>query len=866
MSLSIDATAFLWKAKTRFVAPKYQFFPPGHECDLAAYELAYDSFAVDPAAITADSVDYGSLDAIEGDLDNIADVSQAENTPWATRVVPATGIGYVLPTQYSPGTNLSVPGYAIHTVAPQTAAFTPSQTLVLKHENPPSFAIESGHLDAAHFHIFEVISAHRTSSSYDRSYAQCLVHVRHSSFVGTRALSGSINEGSGGALLVVQSQLLIDDDSSFHACQAMCGGALTCLDSDVVCRNAQFRGCSAFFECGAAMVRRSGAQGGSWGADNVAFFAHVAFAGCSARELGGGLGLRGIADVTIDQCTFSDCTAGFSGGAAQFSDCNAFVVLSHFVRCSSGGAPSKPFDSVARGPRAQGGAIAFATAVVLSPDHNLMGGCQLATEDCCFVGNALGGAERSTGGADVSLSAQSVWQSYADRFLNHRSVAVSASAGASVRTYHSVFFGSRGRFFSAGHPCKVAAYEAAYDAFSGSPPGSPESVVYTSPVEAQGPGEEPVDVSVADPTPWQTRVPYATRLGTTTATAYTIGTNLSIPGFAVHSTATESPVFAASGVLTGSGNLPGSVSVAGSAVFDASLDFPDSVNFTQASQVFVTAELPESNSIAESLPIAGSLAFPGSLRFAASSAFTVSYHMSASSPIRASLPLTHSGPFGSSPTFTPRETLAPNHVETYVYTVVESKSLTVEGVSVRLSTISVVHNETITRVSGAHGAETMSVVGYTSFQDVWIDTVVFVPVVIPVYITTLSRVQVQLNANTPPPDSQSSAVLISIATSVGAILALFAGVAVFLCKKRGESVVSYSVEAAAAELARTVARRESVFGVAQASMADGGALDTLHGNELDEIPMPDTLMGMADLDLDGVDGVEGAAGLEDIWI
>jgi hypothetical protein len=605
----------------------------------------------------------------------------------------------------------------------------------------------------------------------------------------------------------------------------MSGGAITCIDTDFVCRNTEFRGCAAFFESGAVYVRRTNLGLTSWGTDTIAFFAHVVFADCIARELAGALGIQRVSDVTIDQCTFSDCHSGFSGGAIKCSDCNVMIILSHFTQCTGGGREKistlgkLPFPTGGRGPHAEGGAISFVTVARVQGDHNAMGDCQLATEDCCFIGNAVlkpgetgDEIDLRRSGFDVCLSGHSTWQSFGDRFLNHREMAVSLTTDSSLRNFHSVFVGTRDRFFRTGHACGLPEYQVAYDGFAVNPEILDESIAYT-PLEQVGRvDEEPVDVSGVDATPWQTRVPPATPLGRTTATGYAIGTNLSIPSFAVHSTATESHLFGIS------------------ASFSVSNSFPQTAVFTRSLNVLKTA------------------AFTGSVAFSASAAF------SRSSP------------------FTPRQTLPPNVVESFVASIVESQSMSMERVSVKVSSFSVAHSETETRVSDHQGTDSVTLVGYTTLQALLVDSIVYVPVVLPVFVTTMSRIQVAVQQQTPLPSGHNNGAIIVVASSMGLILAIFTGTAIFLLR-RPESIDSYSGEGQGD--GRTLARRESMFGIhgGNNTLQDARAAfesDDETMEEMDAIVMDDAMLEMAGMDLGDFDNLDEfndeEMKVEDAWI
>jgi hypothetical protein len=144
-----------------------------------------------------------------------------------------------------------------------------------------------------------------------------------------------------------------------------------------------------------------------------------------------------------------------------------------------------------------------------------------------------------------------MYQSYGDRMLNHRSMSIGAS-GNSTRVYsYFTRFYSSSDFFLSGHECASKAYEAAYAAFAGAASLNRKSLQYGTLSSARGSGVE-VSESVSDgyTGPWATRRRRATPLGRTTATQYTLGTNLSIPEFDIHSPATGTNAFVASESFT----------------------------------------------------------------------------------------------------------------------------------------------------------------------------------------------------------------------------------------------------------------------------------------------------------------------------
>jgi hypothetical protein len=108
------------------------------------------------------------------------------------------------------------------------------------------------------------------------------------------------------------SQLVIVADDrrcSFAGCQAIAGGAVAAIESDVLCRDADFVRNTAFFESGAFVVKSE------LSVEKVAFFGGCNFEACRAPEIFGALGIIGIADATVDSCSFAGNGAGTGGGA-----------------------------------------------------------------------------------------------------------------------------------------------------------------------------------------------------------------------------------------------------------------------------------------------------------------------------------------------------------------------------------------------------------------------------------------------------------------------------------------------------------------------------------------------------------------------
>jgi hypothetical protein len=200
-----------------------------------------------------------------------------------------------------------------------------------------------------------------------------------------------------------------------------------------------------------------------------------------------------------------------------------------------------------------------------------MGRFTLATEDCCFVGNAVfpssdpaGALDSRAASFDLFLGGDTAYQSVSDRFLNHQNMSVLTDGGARAVFIDSVFVDGA-NFFIAGHSCNRPDYAVAHSAFAVPANAlSGSSVVFSPPsARALSVSVEP-DVSQDAPPPIPTRIPAATPLGRTFVTLPSPPTRLSVPPYAVHGTAAFLPsrpfswsaTLAMSRVFTATGDLP----------------------------------------------------------------------------------------------------------------------------------------------------------------------------------------------------------------------------------------------------------------------------------------------------------------------
>jgi hypothetical protein len=399
---------------------------------------------------------------------------------------------------------------------------------------------------APQFRIYELMETTLgPEDDYDRYYRQCLVHVVNTSFASCSAPGG--RDALGGAVYMRQSQLLVHW-SNFTDCRAGFGGALALLGASVVVQLPRFSRCLADYEAGAVALSWRQAVD-LWSGEGFAQFVSCSFVRCTAREVAGAVSIQGYLEAAMDRCNFTGCQSGAMGGALSAMNSNLLVFRTHFVgnRCGVRSEDTlKGFDAQfeegpvlairERHPLSGGGALRFAVQVD--------GLFQLGTEESCFVGNEVVG-ERSLHSFDIYVAGNSSYQSYGDRFLNLRANSIEAEENTSIRTYRTRFYGASG-FFRDGHTCDVAEYEAAYAEYAGTVVPIVESIVYT-PARTSAVGGVPEQSALPANTPWATRIPIATPAGYVAPTFYTPHTSLPAQDYSLHSPATPSDAFVATG-------------------------------------------------------------------------------------------------------------------------------------------------------------------------------------------------------------------------------------------------------------------------------------------------------------------------------
>jgi hypothetical protein len=122
-SIHADAGVAVRTYHTHFFCRSDKFLSAGHLCTIGFYADAYTLHQGAQTLDKAASLTYELGSQAEGEGEGTADASQPDNTPWATRVPPATPVDYVKPTPYTPHTSLPLSPYTLHSPATGTAVF-----------------------------------------------------------------------------------------------------------------------------------------------------------------------------------------------------------------------------------------------------------------------------------------------------------------------------------------------------------------------------------------------------------------------------------------------------------------------------------------------------------------------------------------------------------------------------------------------------------------------------------------------------------------------------------------------------------------------------------------------------------------------
>jgi hypothetical protein len=401
--------------------------------------------------------------------------------------------------------------------------------------SPPSFL-------ATHYRIIDRVTGRRAHGiPYDRAYTECLVYVVGCRFLYTFAFGGDANEAFGGALFLQESQLSVSNGSSFLACRAFAGGAMAALDTELLVVDADFADCLAFYACGAVFARFAAEDNAQ---EPLAHFRRATFLRCRSREMHGGLALLGFADAVVDHCRFECCCAATDGGALSAVGTTVLVIRTLFLDNCAGNSTDVDLAFHHAVRAARGGAVFAAPANGAATAREPF---VVATEECCFLGNAVIASHASF---DAYVGAGAIIQSYADRFLNPRAVSVEGA----LATYHSFFFGDVdvALFFPAGHPCSVSAFELRFASFDTALPPLPTPLGSAALIAVDGvPGTLDGSPPRTEPALPEART-RPTPLGQVGPTEFTFVGPLTDRAYTRHSTGTGTVPFSPSAPLSAS--------------------------------------------------------------------------------------------------------------------------------------------------------------------------------------------------------------------------------------------------------------------------------------------------------------------------
>jgi hypothetical protein len=273
--------------------------------------------------------------------------------------------------------------------------------------------------------------------------------------------------GQGGAMHVSFSHLTVHM-ASFQNCSSGFGGALYLVSTVLSCTNSLFEFCGAVYLGGAIASTQAASA-----TDTLCYsvlLKGTRFRYCLSGGTSGAISINFANDVVLDDCSYQNCHAVAAAGAACFFKSNVLVFRTLFYNNTCGGRGKfgwatqysitilsmYPFYTTTewhnirfdlddtllqRGKRHSntsirgGGAILFASVDPEAPltiDMKAADGenCQMATEDCLFVNNAIltdyGEANLSTNdrGFDVLLAGNVRFQSVSDRYITAKKSSV----------------------------------------------------------------------------------------------------------------------------------------------------------------------------------------------------------------------------------------------------------------------------------------------------------------------------------------------------------------------------------------------------------------------------------------------------------
>lgn len=292
----------------------------------------------------------------------------------------------------------------------------------------------------------DISSTHREQTFY-----KCSINVNsNTKFLSNYAFGTDKSSGSGGAICLSQSVLLVSNGAIFQENQAAVGGAICAIGSAILVDGAKFDQNNAYKYGGGVYFQTNFLNEGEY--NYLAPSSSCIIQGCSflantACELGGAAALSYGLEIYFEACEFIQNKCSFGGGAVSSSNVdNLKFVQCKFVK-NIVDAENPKLMSASLSKRAEGktdktqgnlvsdipsrfkgrggGAVCFLSdgKKGLSPTSPVYSKKQryLESHHCCFVEDSSTYTGQSFGlgaGHEIILEGYSKWKSFQDRMNN----------------------------------------------------------------------------------------------------------------------------------------------------------------------------------------------------------------------------------------------------------------------------------------------------------------------------------------------------------------------------------------------------------------------------------------------------------------
>ena len=292
-------------------------------------------------------------------------------------------------------------------------------------------------------------------SRSEKSYFRCTVHVTGATkFTDCFAFGAGFTFGSGGAIYLSASNLLISDKVEFESNKAMVGGAVSCIGSSAyLMGNTVFKNNSAYKQAGAMFICKSqkglkteldkpNQEFGSVQVEVSIMDTNFTDNYCD-EECGANL-FAGIDVLNVMNCVYSRNIAGSTGGAVVLHKSSGTFYKCKFFnnKCGKEGKLNNMSANIFKhketerfSPRRGGGAILM-ISLQETPS-------QLNTRECCFYGNLFSQefAHSESSGHDILLYGNCTYTTTEDKFKlsSDLSFAFRNSFAVSILEFNSIY-------------------------------------------------------------------------------------------------------------------------------------------------------------------------------------------------------------------------------------------------------------------------------------------------------------------------------------------------------------------------------------------------------------------------------------------